>query len=364
MKRAMICRSVIFTLISAVVLIPRFSVPETPRNEPDRPINAATSAEVIQNILKQLNELYVFPEVAAQMESAIRTRVRGGDYEHVTSSASLAQLLTEHLREVSHDEHLSVNYSHNSIPVNSAKTRPSPEELERMQRFAIRVNFGFEKIDRLEGNIGYIRIDGFIPVEAGAETAIAAMNFLAHTDALIFDLRESAAGGDPSMVVFLSSYLFNDEPVHLNDLYWRKGNRTQQYWTLQYVPGRRYLGKPVYILTSKRTFSAGEELAYNLQALKRATVIGEITGGGANPGEEVRISEHFAVFIPGGRAINPVTKTNWEGKGVKPDIEVPETQALKTAHLTALRKLAETSRDEKARRELMGLIETLQDRPR
>jgi C-terminal processing protease CtpA/Prc len=87
------------------------------------------------------------------------------------------------------------------------------------------------------------------------------MNFLLYTDALIFDLRESAGGGDPSMSVFLSSYLFGSEPVHLNDLYWREGSRTQQYWTLSYVPGRRYVGKPVYILTSRRTFSAGEELA-------------------------------------------------------------------------------------------------------
>jgi C-terminal processing protease CtpA/Prc len=189
------------------------------------------------------------------------------------------------------------------------------------------------------------------------------MNFLAHSDALIFDLRESAGGGDPSTVVFLSSYLFGSEPAHLNDLYWREGNRTHQYWTLTYVPGRRYVGKPVYILTSKRTFSAGEEFAYNLQALKRATIIGETTGGGANPGDEFRINDHFEVFVPTGRAINPVTKTNWEGTGVRPDIEAPKAQALKTAHLAALRTLLEATTDERSRGQLKSLIERIERQP-
>jgi C-terminal processing protease CtpA/Prc len=275
----------------------------------------------------------------------------------------LAQTLTSHLREVNNDKHLKVLYRYDPIPVRIGRREPTPEQLERAQRFAVSVNFGFERIDRLEGNIGYLRINGFIPADVGGETASAAMNFLAYTDALIFDLRESAGGGDPSMVVFLSSYLFASEPVHLNDLYWREGNNIRQLWTQPYVPGRRYVGKPIYILTSRRTFSAGEEFAYNLQALKRATVIGEVTGGGANPGEVFRINEHFEMFVPMGRAINPITKTNWEGTGVRPDVETPETQALKTAHLAALRKLLEAATDERSRGRLRSVIERVERQP-
>lgn len=352
-------------LIPATVLVMALAFPTVAQRraeQVDLPISAATRAEVIESVLKRLNDSYIFPEVAAQMEKAIRVRIQKGEYDRITSSKILAQTLTTHLREVSHDGHLSVNYSYDSIPVSSAERDPSPEQRERMRRFAVSVNFGFEKIDRLEGNIGYLRIDGFIPADAGAETAIAAMNYLANTDALIFDLRNNR-GGDPSMIAFLSSYLFGSEPVHLNDLYWREGNHTHQYWTLTYVPGRRYVGKPVYILTSKRTFSAGEEFTYNLQALRRAVIIGETTGGGANPGGEVRINEHFAVFVPMGRAINPITKTNWEGTGVKPDIEMPEAQALKAAHLAALRRLLETTTDERSRGELRSAIERVEKQP-
>jgi C-terminal processing protease CtpA/Prc len=148
----------------------------------------------------------------------------------------------------------------------------------------------------------------------------------------------SNGGGNPQMVALVSSYLFGPEPVHLNDLYWREGDRTEQFWTRKEVAGKRYLNKDVYILTSKRTFSAAEEFTYNLKNLKRATIVGETTGGGAHPGGGFRITEHFGMFVPTGRAISPITKTNWEGTGVTPDIDVPADQALVVARLTALKK--------------------------
>src|SRR5215203_2477633 len=132
------------------------------------------------------------------------------------------------------------------------------------------------------------------------------------------------------------------EPVHLNDLYWREGNRTDEFWTKKEVAGKRYLNKDVYVLTSKRTFSGAEEFTYNLKNLKRATIIGETTGGGAHPGGGFRISEHFGMFVPTGRAISPITKTNWEGTGVTPDVAVPADEALHVARITALKKSATT----------------------
>jgi C-terminal processing protease CtpA/Prc len=163
------------------------------------------------------------------------------------------------------------------------------------------------------------------------------MAFLARTKALIIDLRENH-GGDPATVALLLSYLFGPEPVHLNDIYWRPDNSTGQYWTQPFVVGRRY-GGDVYVLTSGKTFSAGEELAYDLQSQRRATIVGEVTRGGAHPITIHRIDDHFMAMIPSGRAINPVTHTDWEGVGVKPEVVVPAAEALEKARSLALAKL-------------------------
>jgi C-terminal processing protease CtpA/Prc len=192
--------------------------------------------------------------------------------------------------------------------------------------------------------------------KTGAETVAAAMNFLANTDALIFDLRQNG-GGDPEMVALISSYLFGDKPVHLNSLYWRKGDRTEDFYTKPNLANKKFGDKDIYVLTSSRTFSGAEEFSYNLKNLKRATLIGETTGGGANPGGMFRLSEHFGVFIPTGRAVSPITKTNWEGTGVEPDIKAPKEQALKIAHLMALNKAAEKTKDEEFKNALMRTIE-------
>ncbi|MBL8220228.1 MAG: S41 family peptidase, partial [Bryobacterales bacterium] len=197
----------------------------------------------------------------------------------------------------------------------------------------------------------------FFPAALGAETAVAAMNLLANCDALIVDVRRNG-GGDPAMVALLSSYLF-DDVTHLNDLYFRPADSTRQWWTLPFVPGKKLAGKPVYVLTSNRTFSAAEEFTYNLKNLKRATIVGETTGGGAHPGGMSRVSTHFRAFIPTGRAINPVSKTNWEGTGVSPDVAVNQEAALKTAHLMAVKKGREAEKDERLVSQLDGLIQTL-----
>jgi C-terminal processing protease CtpA/Prc len=199
------------------------------------------------------------------------------------------------------------------------------------------MNHTFTKVERLRGNIGYIEFLNFLDPDLAADTVAAAMNFVNGTDALIIDMR-SNGGGSPAMVALVCSYLFGPEPVHLNDLYWREGNRTDEFWTKKEVSGKRYLNKDVYVLTSKRTFSGAEEFTYNLKNLKRATIVGETTGGGAHPGTGFRLSDHFGMFVPTGRAISPITKTNWEGTGVTPDVDVPADQALLVARLMALKK--------------------------
>lgn len=309
--------------------------------QPDGPIDAATRTQIIESISKRLNEAYVFPEVAKKMETSLRERAAKKDYDQITSARTFAETLTRDLQAVSNDRHLRVLYSHEPLPVRQTRGEPTAEEREDERRELNWMNHGFNKVERLRGNIGYIEFRGFFDPDLGAETLAAAMNFVSATDALIIDLR-SNGGGSPQMVALVCSYLFGAEPVHLNDLFWREGNRTEEFWTRKEVAGKRYLNKDVYVLTSKRTFSGAEEFTYNLKNLKRATIIGETTGGGAHPGGEFRINEHFDMFVPSGRAISPITKTNWEGTGVKPDIEVPADQALLVARLTALKKSVPT----------------------
>jgi hypothetical protein len=309
---------------------------QQPDKQPDLTIDAAARTRIINTALKRLNDSYVFPEVATKMEASIRERAAKGEYDSITSAKAFATKLTEDLQAVSKDKHLRMRYSNDVLPTNMGPREPTAEERQEERRDLSWMNHGFNKVERLRGNTGYIEFWGFMNADLGADTVAAAMNFLSATDALIIDLRNNG-GGNPEMVALVCSYLFGPEPVHLNDLYWREGNQTQEFWTKKEVAGKRY-AKDVYVLTSKRTFSGAEEFAYNLKNLKRATIVGETTGGGAHPGGGFRIDDHFMMFVPTGRAINPISKTNWEGTGVKPDVEVPADQALIVARLMALKK--------------------------
>ncbi len=167
------------------------------------------------------------------------------------------------------------------------------------------------------------------------------MNFLAHTDALIFDLRDNH-GGDPEMVDFMVSYLFRHS-THINDLTNRHDNEIHQYWTLPWIPGTRFIDQPVYVLTSHGTFSGAEEFTFDLQTQKRATIVGETTGGGAHPAQGLPAGDHFFVGVPFGRPINPVTHGDWEGKGIEPDVRVSAADALATAEKAAADKLTSSN---------------------
>jgi hypothetical protein len=299
-------------------------------------IDAATRGRVIDAAIVNLNEYYVFPDTAKKMEDALRTHQKNGDYDHVEDADAFATRLTEDLQAVSHDKHLRVNFTPRVQPKDD-DAGPKPDEEAEMRKQIEQDNCAFEKVERLASNIGYVKFNAFLDPAICGPTAIAAMNFLAHVDAIIFDLRGNG-GGQPSMIALISSYLF-DEPTHLNDLYNRKENSTKQYWTLPYVPGKRLAGKPAFVLTSKRTFSGAEEFSYNLKNLKRATIIGETTGGGAHPVSGHRLDDHFMIGVPFARAVNPISKTNWEGTGVEPDVKVPADEALDVAKKMAAEQI-------------------------
>jgi len=310
-------------------------------------LDAAKKQAIVDEIAALLNKNYIFADKAKKVEEALRAKLAAGDLDKPAAAPDFARAVGAIILDVTKDRHTGFAYN----PARAEDIRrlegQSEEEArkvrERELEDARRDNFGFRKVERLPGNIGYLDFRVFAsPAEAGP-TAIAAMNFLAYCDAIIVDLRQNG-GGDPAQIQLISSYFF-EEPVHLNDLYARALDRTENYWTLPFVPGDKAAKADLYVLTSARTFSGAEEFSYNLQNLKRATIIGETTGGGAHPTNAMIVQRDYILRVPFARAINPVSKTNWEGTGVKPDVAVPAAQAFDRAYAMAVEKLAAKATD-------------------
>ena len=331
----------------------------TPAPLPQRPIvpllDAPARAAIVDSIAQSLVDGYIFPDVAEEMSLHLRSRLEAGAYDTIGTVPAFTESLSSELRGLSRDKHLRVLYLNPDAP-DSAPGLTEAERERRKVEEGRRRNFGFQRVERLEGNVGYLDLRSFHDAKYAGETAAAAMNLLANADAILFDLRQNG-GGEPNMVQFLLSYLF-DRPTHLNDFAMRPGTRVRQYWTLPDVPGVSLTGVPAYVLTSGATFSAAEEFAYDLQSYRRAVIVGEVTGGGAHMMRTVRFSSlHVGLGLPFARAVNPNTGTNWEGRGVTPDVIVPADQALTTAHLAALTRLREAEADPD-RRETLEWIRT------
>ncbi len=321
-------------------------------------LDAETRAEVVDRLAETLQETYVFADVAQKMDDHIHQRLAEKAYDEIDTMGAFSQLLTEDLRSISHDLHLRVM----PIPERDLTAEQTVDEEERERRYRARMratNYGFRKLERLQGNVGYLDLRGFLPAEHAGRTAIAAMGFLASSDALIIDLRRNG-GGSPSMIQLISSYFF-DEPVHLNSFYIRREDETRQFWTQAHVEGPRMTETPIYVLTSGRTFSAAEEFTYNLKNLERATIVGETSGGGAHPVDMHRFPElGVQASVPYGRAVNPITGSNWEGTGVEPDVAVPAAEALTVAHREAMAGLLEKESDPDRKKVLSWAIEGLE----
>lgn len=323
-------------------------------------VDATTRTQVIDLAIAQMQKAYIFADTSEKMAAALRTHVAKKDYDALTTAQEFADTLTQHLQAVSHDKHLRIRYFPEGLP--QRPEQPNAEERARAVVEERRRNFNFERVERLDGNVGYIELRGFSGSREARSAAVAAMNLVADTDALIFDLRRNG-GGSPFMIGILSSYLFN-EVVHLNDFYVRETDAREEFFTTAEVEGRRYgQAKPVFVLTSSRTFSAAEEFTYNLKNLKRATIVGETTGGGAHPGGLRRLTDHFGIWLPTGRAINPITKTNWEGTGVEPDIKTTSAEALRGAHLDALTRILASATETRHRQQLQQAIDALKRQP-
>lgn len=290
-------------------------------------INAAIVKDTVSQIGKLMQDNYVFPKQGEKAAKALNQKFLQGAFDELNDSDALASMLTQELQAVTQDKHLRVRTRQaggkQHTQADMVNKKHSDRERQRQG------NQGIAQVSRLESNIGYLDLRGFVSFDQGKTAIDAAMSLLNSSDSMIIDLRKNG-GGDPQMVQYLCSFFFKDRLL-LNSLYWREGNVTNEFWTLDKVSGDKLPEMPLYILTSGYTFSAAEEFSYNMQSRKRATIVGETTGGGAHPGGRFNINDHFRMFIATGRAINPITKTNWEGSGVVPDVKVNEDSALEKA---------------------------------
>ena len=301
--------------------------------------------ELVATALRLLRRNYVSPSLAGQAAAAIEARLAAGEYDDLDEEA-LAERLTSQMQEICDDKHLRVGTMpprqgrpERGGPGEPGPRRPRPpgpgpgrDEPAGPRRPG---NYGIYRAQRLDGNIGYLDVRGVPGSEEAGPVIAAAMELISGTYALIIDLRRNG-GGSPDAVVLWCSYFFPDGNTHLNDIFSADTGETRQFWSLTYLPGTRYLDRPVYVLTSAETFSGGEDFAYTLQAQGRAEVIGETTGGGAHPTRMIPISATMGIGVPFARSVNPVTGTNWQGTGVIPDTAAPATQAYDVAYRKAL----------------------------
>ena len=293
-------------------------------------MNEADKKKIILKVASLIKDKYVFPDLATKLSETLVRNCELKRYQELGNLEDLVNALNEDMSHLTNDKHLSIRIETQMIMEMNSVAQGDDSAFQDMVRSN---NYCFKESKMLENDIGYLNLDGFIDTEEFPEAVTIAeqtMDLFKAAKAIVFDLRENT-GGHPNMIQLLTSYLFEGEPIHLNSFYWRETNSETETWTLSDIKGTRLPNTKVFVLTSKTTFSAAEEFTYNLKNLKRATIIGEVTGGGAHPGDFHIINDDLAMFVPSGRAINPITKTNWEGVGVQPDIEVAADEALDVA---------------------------------
>ena len=248
-------------VLACALFIPSVGLLAQPPAPPLLPVDAPTRNAVVGKLNEKLKANYIFADVADKIAKELSAKLTGGTYDTDKTVGDFAKALTRDLREIGDDKHFGVRYDANFKESPHDNGPPDADELERMKADVARNGAGIVKVERLPGNVGYLDIRGFAPADFVASTYASALNLMAGTEAMIVDLRRNG-GGDPSAVATLMSYFFAEgDSRHLNDLHWRAENRTQEFWTIP-VQGPRYM-RPVYVLVSPRTFSGGEECAYD-----------------------------------------------------------------------------------------------------
>lgn len=317
----------LFRLFSFFIVFLLFNISIS--NAQEEIITKTYQEEAIKILSVLINDFYVYPDVAKATEEHLMNQFEKGHFDQFNTNETFAEALTISVQEINKDKHMKV---FNQPPYEAPAQTPERIIEEKLYNLKRRkeYNRGFNNVKVLDGNIGYIDLRGFTYFQEGKEFADAYMKLIANTDAVIIDLSQNG-GGDPEMVKYLCSYFF-EGGVHLNSLYFREGDKTIDFYTEEEVDGRKMIDVPLFVITGEKTFSGAEEFSYNMQTQKRATLVGQTTGGGANPGGTRPINEFLSVFIPTGKAINPITKTNWEGTGVVPEVKTSANKAMSEAH--------------------------------
>jgi retinol-binding protein 3 len=302
-------------------------------------LHASFDSKCVQNTVESVASIvsreYVDADAGERVDAVLRKWLADGRYRDVTSPEQLSTMLTRDLFTASDDKHLFVTV----IPQAgaSAKKGENPDREEKGRH----TNFGVQRAEIMVGNVGYLNLTSFYRREEGADAVCAGLRLLANADALILDLRENI-GGSPDTAVLVISHILNAANVPLFEVSSRSG-AIMRFATEQNPVLPRKADRPVYVLTSEHTWSAGEGVAFLLQERHRAEVVGETTAGAANPGQPSEINARFQVNVPNGKVKSAVRGGNWEGTGVVPDVKTPASDALRIAYSRTLRRLLELS---------------------
>jgi hypothetical protein len=303
-------------------------------------LQAIDKKMLIDSLCKRLSIFYVSAEKATEITKTLQNNLQNGLYDKLSNPVLFAEKVNEEMRKISKDKHLNLAFDPVGIATQVQSTQNNAlENLRKYESQIRRQSYGLKEIKMLEGNIGYFRIDEFVSPAYSAENTITALNFLATSNAIILDMRYSK-GGDVALIQVIISQLYKkDTTIHLNNFYHRASNTSSSLFTIANLKGTKMPNIPVYVLISKNTFSAAEALAYNLQSLHRATIVGEVSAGGANAGNTEILTNLFSLFLPTEKTINPITGTNWEGVGVIPDVKIEAEKAVEKAQILAAEKI-------------------------
>ncbi len=303
-----------------------------------RLLTGAEKRQAVTELAGMLRARYAIAETAEAAAKAIEAKLAGGSYDPIEDAGMFAEAVKADLIAATRDKHLDFGVAPPPAPTPVPGGRPAPDAEAAAWRARARSgNWGLPRAEVLAGNVGYLEVRRFQPPDLAGDTVVAAISFLANTDAVIVDLR-NCHGGNAYLQPLFAGYFFS-RPTSLYDMVFRGSNSTERFWTAAWLPGKRLAEVPMYILTSAYTFSGGEAFAYRFKVLKRATIVGETTGGGANAGGVLDVAPCFRVFMPMGQPVARDTKSNWEGTGVEPDIKTTAREALGVAHVEALKSL-------------------------
>lgn len=311
-------------------------------------LEAQLSRELMDKTITALSDsiykYYIIEDKARELYTVLDKKRTDGTLQNATTAKEFTDNVNKLMYTIAKDHHLNLFYSDEPLTDFSGDPDTKAKWEKETREFLKANHYGIPDVRILPGNIGYLNTLFFGPLEYCADVIADAMQKIEDTDGLIIDLRNNRGSMDPNTMPFFSGYFF-DTPVHLINYENRSAKTVRQMWSAAWVPGKKYLNKPVYILTSNQTFSGAEEFAFDFKMLKRAIVIGEKTKGGANPIVTVRLNDNFHVAMPKEQALNPITGTNWEQVGVEPNIEMVAAEALNFTKLTLLRNLLATMVD-------------------